>query len=457
MKNNKGYTLVELLVSVALLAIIMVEIFGVMQNSSKLYSNGTYEVELQTEAQQVIQQMNELMIDADHTISANYNALTNSDDITISFNGVAIYNIILSKSDPKYPYGVLYYTKQDLVDGSTTTPAPIPMAEYVHSISLNMADYDQNDFVTLSVSMNNGKYSYVANQTIYLRNEIGSGNSGSALLTAATDYELDVLRYREYDLDELLKEDYPGEVFDYEWDPASASSGAGTIYKIDGDRNHVIKTDATYANSVRTALGPYTLLATSADHDHQVRIKISSKAVMFGAQCGTSSYGKGILFANTYSSYDYISAIPIQGVAVEAATITVEFVHRTEASDDTQITTTTIAAGSPQSVYVKYEVVADTYAEMELQSVSYGYNQNLNTLDITSSRFMYENGTGGRGYDEYLDSTGKPLYCRVTLHYDQIDVKGYVLIYPYALHDPDMSSTAETQFEAAWNAVDSTW
>ena len=86
MKNNKGFTLVELLVTIAILSLVMVEIFSMMQNSSKLYMNGTYEVALQTEAQQIIQQMENLLIDANSSVSANYDASVSSDIIVVSNN-----------------------------------------------------------------------------------------------------------------------------------------------------------------------------------------------------------------------------------------------------------------------------------------------------------------------------------------------------------------------------------
>ena len=41
MKNNKGYSLVELLMAIATFSIVMVVIFAIMNNASKYAGNGT--------------------------------------------------------------------------------------------------------------------------------------------------------------------------------------------------------------------------------------------------------------------------------------------------------------------------------------------------------------------------------------------------------------------------------
>ena len=60
--DNKGFTLVELLVAVAVLVIVMMELYAVINNTSKVYQMGNYEVSLQMEAQQSFQLLEEFMM-----------------------------------------------------------------------------------------------------------------------------------------------------------------------------------------------------------------------------------------------------------------------------------------------------------------------------------------------------------------------------------------------------------
>ena len=61
--NNRGLTLVELICSVAILSLVGLTIGGILVVSAKSYDSGINEVELQQEAQMVVNQINDLVID----------------------------------------------------------------------------------------------------------------------------------------------------------------------------------------------------------------------------------------------------------------------------------------------------------------------------------------------------------------------------------------------------------
>ena len=63
MKNNKGYSLAELLVSIAIFSIVMISIVSVMRNVSISYRNENAEVDLQENAQILLTQVEELLVD----------------------------------------------------------------------------------------------------------------------------------------------------------------------------------------------------------------------------------------------------------------------------------------------------------------------------------------------------------------------------------------------------------
>ncbi|MBO6297260.1 MAG: prepilin-type N-terminal cleavage/methylation domain-containing protein [Lachnospiraceae bacterium] len=89
--KNKGYTLVELLVAVALLLVVMAEVGALMINSQNIYSHGFYEVNLQEEAQQVVQQLEDLMMAA--TTDVQYT--------TIKHNGIDSDVITILTAEPE--------------------------------------------------------------------------------------------------------------------------------------------------------------------------------------------------------------------------------------------------------------------------------------------------------------------------------------------------------------------
>ena len=62
--DKKGFTLVEMIVAMAVLAIVLGEIGVVLSNTTKIYSKGSYEISLQAEAQQAVQAMEDVMVNA---------------------------------------------------------------------------------------------------------------------------------------------------------------------------------------------------------------------------------------------------------------------------------------------------------------------------------------------------------------------------------------------------------
>ena len=82
-KNNKGYSLVELLITMAIFSIIMIAIILIMRTSLVSYKDGLFETTMQEEAQIVANQVSDLLVDARYITSTGS---TNSDgDLTYGF------------------------------------------------------------------------------------------------------------------------------------------------------------------------------------------------------------------------------------------------------------------------------------------------------------------------------------------------------------------------------------
>ena len=85
--NNKGFSLIELIISVAILTIITSAILGFIVTSSKSYGNVSEDVSLQQEAQLSLNQISDLIVDSTSGLKYYYNdneALTILSDADIS-------------------------------------------------------------------------------------------------------------------------------------------------------------------------------------------------------------------------------------------------------------------------------------------------------------------------------------------------------------------------------------
>lgn len=226
MKKNKGYTLVELLVAMVVLVIVLMEVYMVMNSGSKVYEHGSVDVALQTEAQQTILELEDLIIDVNSDIIYTPQSGTVSENGTLTIVNHDDTYIIKYATDTKRSalgYGTLTY--QHNTAGSTGTA--MPLSDYVQYFYVDTSQISTHsgDSVVLSLKMYNGTYSYGASKEVFLRNKLGTGNGGGGAPSNDFDYDLLVLRYKDdYDLSDMNYE-CDGEACTYfVWEDASGSS-----------------------------------------------------------------------------------------------------------------------------------------------------------------------------------------------------------------------------------------
>ena len=64
-RNQKGFSLVELVITMALLAMVSLAVSGFIATGSRTYVNTNREIQVQKEAQLSINQMTDIMIDVE--------------------------------------------------------------------------------------------------------------------------------------------------------------------------------------------------------------------------------------------------------------------------------------------------------------------------------------------------------------------------------------------------------
>lgn len=170
-KNDNGMTLIELIISLAISAIILTMIIMIISSASKSFRRTGNEVNLQKEAQVTINQLTNLLMEA-NDINISSNLLPTSDDkkylITYLAENYAVLfikkeqKLYLIKDEPMLPADDVIYTDSD------DFTARYLMAEFVKDFEIK--DYDTKK-VTVAITFEIDDKEYSTSRKIVLRNK----------------------------------------------------------------------------------------------------------------------------------------------------------------------------------------------------------------------------------------------------------------------------------------------
>ena len=159
MKTNKGYTLAELLVAIAIFSIVMLSIVTVMRNVSISYRNESKEVELQESAQILLSQVEDLLVDCQKC--KNLGGVIEITDSS-SASGV-VHSLKVEDGSVWYQYGSSSYEE---------------LAKNVDSFTITDLQSNHGDNkckVTVSMVANvagSKNYTYTATKDVVFRNDV---------------------------------------------------------------------------------------------------------------------------------------------------------------------------------------------------------------------------------------------------------------------------------------------
>lgn len=153
--NNKGFSLIELVCAVAILGIVLTAIGGAMVVSAQSYAKGTYEIDVQQEAQTTTNLIGNLIVDA---VTASFSGDENQKILTVN-NGKLECKITFDTG-----LGVLNYEEKDL---NTNAVASGVLAQNVIDFDVNLSDFQahNNAEVYLKVEKENRVYEATYNTT----------------------------------------------------------------------------------------------------------------------------------------------------------------------------------------------------------------------------------------------------------------------------------------------------
>lgn len=206
-KNQKGFTLVELIIAVAILAVVTLAVCGFIVVGSRSYTSANTDIMLQQDAQLALNQMSDVIIDTTESIS--YSGLVGGSMQTVlkdsEFSGeatdkcLAVVNKKPETDDlnqnPSYWFyyskadETIYFNEVDLYDG-IADPAAGPteseikdkfdaastdkavLAEHVTEFSVDVSQFEQNRVVMLALTFENGNRMYSTSNNVTVRNRI---------------------------------------------------------------------------------------------------------------------------------------------------------------------------------------------------------------------------------------------------------------------------------------------
>ncbi|MBO6138369.1 MAG: type II secretion system protein [Lachnospiraceae bacterium] len=190
MSKNRGYSLIELIVVLAIAAVLVIIVGSIMVTSAGTYSRANAETSVQSRAQIVMNQINDLVIDttgkADYGYSASGGSADkwgNLTDDTVPatataktlrlFNDDKIYDVEwLSGGADKT--GRLIYREYDTSDGENPSGSGQEeiLSEGVESFSCDLSSLSSNRIVGVDMVLKKGERRYHAYKNISIRNPI---------------------------------------------------------------------------------------------------------------------------------------------------------------------------------------------------------------------------------------------------------------------------------------------
>lgn len=185
-RNNKGFTLVELIIATAILGIVVTGIYGFMVTGANSYRSVSSSIQLQTAAQQAMGQIQETVLDCDTAVY-------------VPTAGEALY--LLNQDSDTDKYTLCAYTLdadglnyQQLTATTATEVSAIegskkhPLSELATDFMAETGESDGGRIsgITITLTLERDGKSYTGTQTIALRNSPKTVDSLETLLTLAS-------------------------------------------------------------------------------------------------------------------------------------------------------------------------------------------------------------------------------------------------------------------------------
>lgn len=199
--NNRGFTLVELLVAMAILSIVVGVALGFLAHAMGAFNRSSRESNLQNEAQLTMTRLQSMVVNASHGVSvvdprinpdpAAPAALTGADLYVYNReekdSGVGSYKTgdylitHIYRNGTKLLYSSIRYTLDASGSSSLSAEsAPLVLADFVDGFTVDLTQFTQSRSVGIRVDFRNQDKIYTTENTFFLRNQISNNPIGGA-------------------------------------------------------------------------------------------------------------------------------------------------------------------------------------------------------------------------------------------------------------------------------------
>lgn len=164
MDNQKGFSLIELIVAIAILTIVGAAVVGFCMSGTNSYKTVSTEVDLQYEAQLAVNQLSDLLIDANHGVGFD-----SANQTLYIYNDSVAYAIVFESANQQ-----LMLKKYNVTTDSVTLESSNLMAEYVTAFSavIPTEDKSSRQMVNLTITFKKDDKSYLGEKNVTLRNKV---------------------------------------------------------------------------------------------------------------------------------------------------------------------------------------------------------------------------------------------------------------------------------------------
>lgn len=215
-KNQKGFTLVELIIAVAILAIVTLSVCGFIVVGSRSYTSANTDIMLQQEAQLALNQISDVIIDT--TESINYGSGTemvlkdtefssepDEKDLVVinGHGGLAPTDSSLQNNNLCYQFEwrkdteTIYFRDSEAV---ITESHPKPdedewndwaiLAQHVKELHIDISQFEENRVVMISMTFQNGNKEYTTSNNVTVRNRVAINKIDIEPMKKAQDFTI---------------------------------------------------------------------------------------------------------------------------------------------------------------------------------------------------------------------------------------------------------------------------